>query len=81
MVILLSNRAADNIADAPSAVQKAFYKQLRFLASNLGHPSLHAKKYDESNDIWHGRVNKDWRFYFKIEDDSCLITDVTQHPK
>ena len=81
MTIVLSNRAADAIADAPAAVQKAFYKQLGFLAAHLNHPSLRAKKYDEANDIWQARVNKAWRFYFKIEDDTCLITDVIPHPK
>ena len=81
MTIVLSNRAADAIADAPAAVQKAFYKQLGCLAANLNHPSLRAKKYDEANDIWQARVNMTWRFYFKIEDDTCLITDVIPHPK
>lgn len=81
MTIVLSDRAADAIADASGEVQKAFYKQLRFLAGNLNHPSLRAKKYDEANDIWQARVNRGWRFYFKIADDTCLITDVMPHPK
>jgi mRNA interferase RelE/StbE len=81
MRIVLSDRAADAIADAPPPVQKAFHKQLRFLASDLGHPSLRAKKYDEAKDVWQARVNRDWRFYFKIENDTCFITHVTPHPK
>jgi mRNA interferase RelE/StbE len=79
--IVLSNRAADAVADAPAQIQKAFYKQLRFLARDRTHPSLRAKKYDEANDIWQARVNRDWRFYFKIEDDTCSISDVIPHPK
>ena len=75
MTVVLSNRAADAIGDAPPAGQRAFYKQLRFLAGNLNHPSLHAKKYDEAKDVWQGRVNKNWRFYFIIEDSVCFITD------
>ena len=47
MTIILSDRAAGAVADAPAPVQNAFYKQLRFLAHNLNHPSLHAKKYDK----------------------------------
>jgi hypothetical protein len=39
-------------AGAPTDVQKAFDKQERFLADNLQHPSLHAKKYDESTGLW-----------------------------
>ena len=81
MKIVLSDRAADAIADASEPVQKAFHKQLRFLASNLNHPSLRAKKYDVTNDAWQARVNRDWRFYFVIRDDIYFITDVIPHPK
>ena len=52
------------LATAPLPVQKAFIKQLNFLSRNLKHPSLHAKKYDEVNDVWQARINDDWRFYF-----------------
>ena len=64
MQIVLSDRAIESLRDAPPNVRRAFEKQLRFLASNLLHPSLHAKKYDESADRWQARVNRDWRFYF-----------------
>ena len=37
--------------------QAKFEKQLAFLFSNLRHPSLRAKKYDETNDIWQARVD------------------------
>ncbi len=66
---------------APANVNKAFYKQVRLLAENLRHPSLHAKKYDETQDLWQARVNKDWRFYFTIEGDTCVVLDVIPHPK
>jgi mRNA interferase RelE/StbE len=59
----------------------AFEKQLRFLVNNLLHPSLRAKKYDESRDIWQARVTKGWRFYFTITDDVYRIEEVIPHPK
>jgi len=62
-------------------VQKAFDKQVRLLAANLHHPSLHAKKYDEARDIWQARVNRNWRFYFTIAGDTYHIEDVIAHPK
>jgi hypothetical protein len=55
-------RALDALDSAPAIVRKAFFKQVRFLGANFKHPSLHAKKYDESRDLWQARVNKDWRF-------------------
>jgi len=67
--------------DAPPAVLKSFCKQLRFLTENLHHPSLHAKKYDEAKDIWQARVNDDWRFYFRIVDDTYDILKLRRHPK
>ena len=48
---------------------------------NLQHPSLRAKKYDESKDLWQARVNQDWRVYFTIIDDTYRIEDVIAHPK
>ena len=42
---------------------------------------LRAKKYDEANDRWQARVNRGWRFYFKIEDDTYFITELIPHPK
>ena len=62
-------------------MRKAFFKQVKFLEQNLLHPSLHAKKYDEAKDLWQARVNKDWRFYFTITDDTYRIEKVIAHPK
>jgi hypothetical protein len=36
----------------PAEVRKAFFKQVAFLEKDLRHPSLHAKKYDESEGRW-----------------------------
>jgi len=42
---------------------------------------LHAKKYDEANDIWQARVTRDWHFYFRIADDVYELIDIMPHPK
>ena len=81
MKVVLSDRAIQSLKDAPRNVQRAFDKQLRFLVDNLLHPSLRAKKYDASRDLWQARVNKDWRFYFTITDDTYRIENVIPHPK
>ncbi len=81
MKIYRTKRLVNSYASAPPEVQRAFDKQLRLLLDNLQHPSLRAKKYDEVNNVWQGRVNRDWRFYFKIEGDAYYIIDMTPHPK
>jgi len=56
-------------------------KQLGLLQENFRHPSIQTKKYDETNDIWQGRVNRDYRFYFQIVDDEYIIVRIIPHPK
>ena len=81
MKVVLTDRAIEALMDAPSSVQRAFDKQLLLLAQNLLHPSLRAKKFSEAEDLWQARVNKGWRFYFKIESDTYIILRIVQHPK
>jgi hypothetical protein len=50
-----------NYGKAPQEVQRAFDKQSSFLLQNLHHPSLRAKKYDETKNLWQARVNDSWR--------------------
>jgi len=80
MRVVLSDRAIEALKDAPRNVQRAFEKQLRFLAGNLLHPSLRAKKYDEGKDLCPARVDK-VGVYFTIADDIYRIEDVIPHPK
>ncbi len=65
-----------------SAERKAkFDKQLGFLLTNLRHPSLRAKKYDEVRDIWQARVDDNYRFYFQIVGDTYRILFIRPHPE
>jgi plasmid maintenance system killer protein len=77
----VTERFRKSFRSAPPEVKKAFNKQAKLLFENLHHSSLHAKKYDESSDLWQARVNRDWRFYFLIVGDTYLITDIIPHPK
>ncbi len=74
-------RFLKSYANAPPNIQKAFDRRVALLVQNLRHSSLRAKKYDEPRDIWQGRVNGGWRFYFKIEGDLYYLIDLIHHPK
>lgn len=65
----------------PEKTRRKFEKQLAFLLKDLKYPSLRAKKYDESRDIWQARVNASYRFYFKIKGDLYTILNILKHPK
>jgi plasmid maintenance system killer protein len=81
MKLRLTERLVRSYKTAPWQVQKAFDKQSLLLAGDLRHRSLHAKKYDEAGGIWQARVNRDWRFYFRIEGDEYVVLGLTAHPK
>ena len=81
MKVSYSDAVMEALESAPDAVKKAFFKQIKFLERDLHHPSLRAKKYDEGRNRWQARVNKAWRFYFTIVDDTYQIIKVIAHPK
>jgi mRNA interferase RelE/StbE len=81
MRLVYTETALGALDDIPARIRKAFYKQAGFLLSDLHHPSLRAKKYSQPEDRWQARVNKSWRFYFRIVGDAYVIEDVTPHPK
>jgi mRNA interferase RelE/StbE len=78
---LLTPGAVKSYLAAPASVRKAFDKQVKLLTENRHHPSLRAKKYGGTEDIWQARVNRDWRFYFRIVGDTYLIIEIIPHPK
>ncbi|MEK7505027.1 MAG: type II toxin-antitoxin system RelE/ParE family toxin [Patescibacteria group bacterium] len=65
----------------PELVRRKFNKQIQFLIQNLRHPSLHAKKYDETEGVWQARVDKSVRFYFLIDDETYVLLEIKNHPK
>lgn len=81
MRLYYTERFRKSYARAPANIQRAFDQCIAFLIQNYRHPSLRAKKYDESRDIYQGRVNRKWRFYFKIEGDTYYLIDIIPHPK
>ena len=70
MILSFSKHFLRNYSKAPKTVQKAFDKQSEFLLQNLHHPSLQSKKFDDAGNVWQGRVNYSWRFFFKIVGDT-----------
>jgi hypothetical protein len=70
MKLQYTKGAQEIISELPLSLRNAIYKQAAFLLQDLHYPSLRAKKYDERNDIWQARVNRNWRFYFRIVGDT-----------
>ncbi|MEK9129849.1 MAG: hypothetical protein AAB526_00380 [Patescibacteria group bacterium] len=81
MKIKYSPKFKKSICGFSKEIREKFYKQISFLLYNIQHPSLRAKKYNESKDIWQARVNQSVRFYFLIKNNVYILLDIKKHPK
>ena len=82
MKVLFSDGFTKQFRKAPERVQKDFGKQLGHLLATPKHPSLRTKKFEEGTEgYFQARVNDDWRFYFKVEDDTYHMLRIISHPK
>jgi len=81
MYIAFTRRADKDYSKLSQILCKQVDKQLDLLIANIRHPSLDAKKYGGLENVWQGRVNKSYRFYFYIIDDTYQILRIIPHPK
>jgi mRNA interferase RelE/StbE len=81
MNVQLIASAAKDFEELSPRLRQTTLKQLELLRQDLRHPSIRAKKYDEGKDAWQGRVNRDYRFYFRIVGTTYRILRIIPHPK
>ena len=81
MQLFYTERFLKSYEEAPDAIRGAFDRRVALLLTNLRHPSLRSKKYNEARGIWQARVTRNWRFYFTVEGDTYYLLDITPHPK
>ena len=79
MRFALTARFKRDYRKAATDVQERTDKALKFLLSDLQHPSLRAKIVDERRRIWQARVSDSWRIQFQIADDSLLVLQLFSH--
>ena len=76
-----STKAYDEYESFSVELRRTACKQIGHLVKNIRHPSLHAKKYDESIGLWQARINKSWQFYFFVIRDTYYIVSIRKHSK
>ncbi|RCK76797.1 MAG: hypothetical protein ANABAC_3222 [Anaerolineae bacterium] len=50
----------------PEEIQEKAFKAFRLMAENPRHPSLRVKKIKGSEQIWEGRIDRQYRFTFQF---------------
>ena len=81
MKFLFTEKARKDYEALTARLQALVDKQLEALLRDIRYPSLKAKKYHESEVVWQARVNRDYRFYFRIAGDTYVILTIIKRPK
>lgn len=79
MNLYYSPRIKTDIQKIPPEIRRKFYKQTELLQQNLDYPSLRAKKYHETDDVWQARIDRTYRFYFKIKGATYILLTIKRH--
>ncbi|MBI2122419.1 MAG: hypothetical protein HYT98_04880 [Candidatus Sungbacteria bacterium] len=69
----------EQYAALPENLKRKIDKQIRYLILNLRHPSLHSKKYSETENLWQARIDDNYRFYFKIDYETYILVLIKKH--
>jgi len=81
MLIRLTDGAIKQYKSLPKQLQKKADKQFSYLIEDFRHPSLKVKKYQGFENLWQGRIDKNYRFYFHVVEPHYIIVSVINHPK
>lgn len=81
MEVRFTANARKQFLALPEHLQKKTRKQFIFLLEDIHHPSLNIKKYQGFDDLWQGRIDKSYRFYFHIINPEYIIISIINHPK
>ncbi len=79
MIIRKPQGFIDSYEALPDNIKKKTQKALDLLLSNPRHPSLNLKKLQGIEDIWYGRINKNYRFTFQKEGEVLIMRRVGTH--
>ena len=81
MLIRLTDGAIKQYKSLPQQLQKKADKQFSYLIEDFRHPSLKVKKYQGFENLWQGRIDKSYRFYFHVVEPHYIIVSIINHPK
>ncbi len=81
MEISFTDKAIKQYKLLPRNLQAKADKQFEYLLTDIKHPSLNIKKYQGFENLWQGRIDKGYRFYFHIVDPNYIIISIINHPK
>lgn len=81
MKVRLSDKAVKQYQALSKSLQKKADKQFDYLVTDIRHPSLDIKKYKGTDDLWQGRIDKGYWFYFYIIAPNYIVISIINQEK
>lgn len=81
MQVRLADKAVKQYQALPKTLQKKADKQFNYLTEDIRHSSLDIKKYKGTDDLWQGRIDKGYRFYFYIIAPNYIVISIINHQR
>jgi len=79
MRIVSTKRFLADYRKLPDQVRKQTDRKLRYLAENVGHPSLRVKRVRKYEKVYEGSINMDYRFLFLITTEGYVLLRIGRH--
>jgi len=79
MTIVWGPRFKRDFAALPGQIKERARSQLAAFCKNPRHPSLRTKNMEGWQEVWEGRVTRDYRFTFSREGDTYTLRRIGTH--
>ena len=79
MEIKPSPHFVQDYKNLPPLLRKRTDEKLKLFLNNPQHPSLGLKKMKGFPDIWEGRITKNYRFTFQIQEKTYILRRIGTH--
>ena len=79
MRLIRTQRFLEDYRKLPAQVQKQTDRKLRYLAENVGHPSLRVKRVRKYEEVYEGSINIKYRFLFLITSEGYVLLRIGRH--
>ncbi len=63
----------------PPHIRKQTDRKLRYLATDITHPSLRIKRVRKYKEVFEGSITKDYRFLFQITPEGYILLRIGTH--
>lgn len=79
MKLIQAKRFKRDYKKLPPQIQKRIDEKLRYLASDITHPSLRIQKVKKYKEVLEGSITMSYRFLFQITPESYILLRVGKH--